>query len=134
MRETGRKALFFMVALPVVLRAALRLWRLERRSTLDDLVERLRSVKPFRLRYLRNPAWLAGAIDRLPSPALSIRSDGTCWRRSLLLLDLLSRCGEDPTLHLGLTEATGRRHVHAWVTVDGRPVESTMARREIWSG
>ncbi len=127
MPEAARKSLFFLVALPAVLRAAWRLWRLGRGHRLDQLAESLRRVEPFRFAALGNPAYLAGCVEALGRKR-------SCLERSLLLLDLWSRCGLEPRLHLGMARADDARHFHAWVTA-GRPSPDPPARhREIWSG
>jgi hypothetical protein len=52
------------------------------------------------------------------APLLPPHGIGPCLKRSLLLLDLWSRCGLAPRLHVGVAlSATGRR-AHAWVTPD----------------
>ncbi len=117
------RIVFFALALPAVLRAAARLAWLERRLPLDELVERLRSAGPFVLRPLGRPEWLLATLDRV-LPLLPPRRYGRCLKRSLLLLDLWSRCGLRPRLHLAPPSTrdgapTARRHEgHAWVTVD----------------
>lgn len=114
---------FFALALPAVLRAAARLAWLDRRLPLDELVDRLRSAGPFVLRPLARPDWLLATLDRV-LPLLPPRRYGRCLKRSLLLLDLWSRCGLRPRLHLAPPSTrdaalTTRRHEgHAWVTVD----------------
>lgn len=112
------KAAFFAAALPAVLRAAWRVASLERHLDLEALVGRLRSAPPFVFRSLRRPAWLLATLDRL-LPLLPPRGYGRCLKRSLLLLDLWSRCGLRPRLHLGVRRAGEAAHEgHAWVTVD----------------
>jgi hypothetical protein len=122
MRLLARVA-FFALALPAVLRAAARLAWHERRLPLDELVDRLRSAGPFVLRPLARPEWLLATLDRV-LPLLPPRRYGRCLKRSMLLLDLWSRCGLLPRLHLAAPSTrdappTARRHEgHAWVTVD----------------
>ncbi len=129
MPEAGRKALFFALALPFVVRAAVRFCR-HRHRRLDELVRRLRRAAPFRLGYLQNPRYLAGAVDRIL--ALGSRR-GRCWRRSLLLLDLWSRCGLEPQLCLGVARSANERQLHAWVTA-GEHVDGAASHREVWVG
>ncbi len=100
MPEAAKKILFFAVALPAVLRAAWRLQRLGRGRRLDQLADRLRHVKPFRFAMLANAAYLAGCVE-----ALGHRR--SCLARSLLLLDLWSRCGLEPRLRLGMVRSPG---------------------------
>jgi hypothetical protein len=119
------KACFAAAALPVVVRAALRCAWLERRLTLEELVVRLRQTCPFSWRFLRRPQWLLGTLDRV-LPWLPPWRYGACLKRSLLLLDLWSRCGLQPAFHLGVRrEGDGERYqAHAWVTTDGWAVDS----------
>lgn len=126
----GRKALFFALALPFVLWAAVRVGR-HRHRRLDQLARRLRRVEAFRLGYLKNPHHLAGTVDRIL--ALGGR-EGRCWVRSLLLLDLWSRCGLEPRLRLGMVCSPEERQFHAWVTAGGEFLEETPPHREIWAG
>lgn len=135
--------LFAAIALPAVLRTARRVDRLRRRLRLDELADALRDVPPFRLGYLRRPRWLAGLVDRL-LPWLPPRSYGPCLKRSLYLLDLWSRCGLDPELHLGMQrpEEDGEGdvedvHLHAWVRAraeDGGELATPSSHAEIWRG
>ena len=99
--RTPAKVLFFLAATPAVLRAAWRLHR-RRRQRIDTLAPELRRTGRLRWAYLRRPGYLAATAERW-LPFLPTRSYGRCLRRSLLLLDLWSRCGLDPTLHLGTT-------------------------------
>jgi hypothetical protein len=96
------------VALLASVRAALRVWWLEPRSSLPELVTELRSSP--KLRGL-DPRLAQGVLERILVflPPYGI---GRCVKRSLILLELWSRCGLDPRLHLGLHARFG----HAWVT------------------
>jgi hypothetical protein len=111
------RAAFLLAALPALLRAGARVSRWERRLPVDRLAVRLRAVTPFRSRRLRErPEWLLACLDRL-LPMLPPRGYGVCLKRSLLLLDLWSRCGLDVRLHLGVRRAGESAHeAHAWVT------------------
>ncbi|HXT19943.1 MAG TPA: lasso peptide biosynthesis protein [Thermoanaerobaculia bacterium] len=113
------RAAFFVLALPAVVRAALRVTVLARRLPLDELVARLRGAPPFVVRPLLRPEWLLASLDRLLH-ALPPYRYGRCLKRSLLLLDLWARCGLHPRLHLAapLARAGGRYEGHAWVTVE----------------
>jgi hypothetical protein len=117
--RTLTRAVFFVIALPAVARAACRCAFLERRLPLDELVARLRAVGPFGFEALSRPRWLLAALDVM-LPVLPPWRYGSCLKRSLLLLDLWSRCGLRPRLHLSVRrEADGRSHqAHAWVTID----------------
>ena len=151
--EISARALFFAVAAPVVIRAAWRLRRLERRlepariahqpsattphlpeskpSGLDRLCASLRHGELFRLAYLRNPKLLAGTVNCL-LPWLPPRGLGPCLKRSLLLQDLWSRCGLRPRLALGVLVEGSERSIHAWAT-SGAEAEAS-AYHEIWRG
>jgi len=113
------RAAFFVLALPAVVRASLRVAVLARRLPLDEVVARLRAEPPFVVRSLSRPEWLLASLDRL-LPMLPPYGYGRCLKRSLLLLDLWSRCGLHPRLHLAapLVRAGGRYEGHAWVTVE----------------
>jgi hypothetical protein len=111
------KAAFFVAALPLVARASLRLAWLERRMPLESLVSRLRATRSPALHPLARPERLLAVVDRL-LPLLPPWRYGACLKRSLLLLDLWSRCGLQPRLHLGVRrEGEGVHRGHAWVTV-----------------
>jgi len=117
--RTLARAGFFLLALPAVMRASLRVAWLQRRLPLDELAARLRSTPRFALSLLANPEWLLATLDRV-LPLLPPRRYGRCLKRSLLLLDLWSRCGLPPRLHLAapIARAAGPREGHAWVTVE----------------
>ncbi|MCP3964192.1 MAG: lasso peptide biosynthesis B2 protein [bacterium] len=134
-RETWRKAAFFVAALPAVLRAAARLAWLDRRCDLRELADRLRQVRPWRESYLTNPRYLDGSVNRLAG-LLPPRRHGRCMKRSFLLLDLWSRCGLNPTIHIGTLKDGDDRRFHAWVTVpdgDGAYSHSASEYAELWS-
>ncbi len=116
MRELPTKAVFFVAALPVVMRAARRLVRLNRHCDLQELADRLRLVAPWRDSYLANPHYLDASVSRLVK-VLPPRGFGPCIKRSFLLLDLWSRCGLEPKIHIGTQKRDGEHHFHAWVTV-----------------
>jgi hypothetical protein len=113
-----RRAIFFLLALPALARAAWRVARLAPRLPLEELVERLRTTRSFALAPLRRrPDWLLASLDRVVM-LLPPRTYGRCLKRSLYLLDLWSRCGLHPWLHLGVRRAGQESHeAHAWVTV-----------------
>ena len=132
MRELPAKAAFFVVALPAMMRAALRLARLNRRCGLQELADRLRAVEPWGKSYLANPRYLDAAVSRLVG-VLPPRGFGPCIKRSFLLLDLWSRCGLEPRIHIGTEKrGDGERHFHAWVTVPGSDAPRSKFV-EIWS-
>ncbi len=133
MRVLLSKAAFFVAALPAVLRAALRLVWLDRRHDLRELADRLRAVAPWRPSYLANPRYLDGSVSRLLA-LLPPRRYGPCLKRSLLLLDLWSRCGLDPRIHIGTLKHEDERRFHAWVSVPGSDVPAEPSGYvELWS-
>jgi hypothetical protein len=117
--RTLARAGFFVLALPAVVRASVRVTWLQRQLPLDELVVRLRATPAFLLTPVAHPEWLLATVDRL-LPVLPPRGYGRCLKRSLLLLDLWSRCGLRPRLHLGAPRelVAGRHQGHAWITVD----------------
>ncbi|HEX2255040.1 MAG TPA: hypothetical protein VHQ65_17370 [Thermoanaerobaculia bacterium] len=157
------RAAFVAAAAPAVVRAALRVSRELARSEVRELPGRLRRVEPFALAALARPAWLDGTTARL-LPLLPPRGVGRCLKRSLILLDLWSRCGLEPRLHVGVRRpgrsgppsepgqgATGdatagqmggeRRddplEAHAWVTVGDPRLDRRTGPdgwEELWSG
>ncbi len=133
-REQVAKATFLVVALPAVLRAALRLSWLNRRCDLDQLADRLRAVRPWITSYLANPHYLGGSAWRLLS-LLPPQNFGPCLKHSLLLLDLWSRCGLEPRIHIGTMRADGELKFHAWVTLPGNdlPEPDVSGYVEVWS-
>jgi|CXWL01.1.fsa_nt_gi hypothetical protein len=105
-----------LAALPYFLWAAARVTWLERRLELAVLTERLRRVRRFSWVSATLPGDLLALLDWL-LPRLPDRSLGPCYRRSLVLLDLWSRCGLEPQLHLGARPTVGGGlEAHAWVT------------------
>ena len=108
-----------------VLAAARRLGALEPDAGVAELAERMRRGRPL---AVRDPALLASTLDRL-LPRLPPRRMGPCLERSLLLVNLWSRCGLEPRLHLGVRLGDGgSREAHAWVTVAGERGEPDAGR------
>jgi len=101
----------------LVVRAALRVWWHNSRQPLDQLVETLRTTRRLPPRLSR-PAVLQDIVNRWYRwlPPRGLRS---CLKRSLLLLDLWSRCGLHPEFHLGVAGEGDDREGHAWVSADG---------------
>jgi hypothetical protein len=124
------KGVFFLLALPSVIRAAWRVRRLEPGCCLPELVDRLRQVKPWRFAFLNHPEYLEGSVGRLMA-LLPPGGRGPCMRRSLILLDLWSRCGLDLRFHLGMATGGDDRRFHAWVT--SRQGSAHSGYVEIWS-
>jgi hypothetical protein len=120
------KALFATAAAPTVLAAALRVARLERSRGLGALVEAIRRGGPPLPPRLARPVWLAGTVERL-LPVLPPYGYGPCLRRALVLLDLWTRCGLEPTLHLGFRLQSAAPDGHAWITARGAAGELLQA-------
>ena len=101
-----------------VARAAVRVALVERRLGLGAAAETLR--RPASHRRTRTDAdALCRAVDDL-LPYLPPRRLGPCYKRSLLLLDLWSRCGLEPRLHVGVRlDPDGGAEAHAWVSTNG---------------
>jgi len=116
MTRALRNPLRTAVSTAFVLRAALRVLWHEPRTDLATLVERLKSTS--RARGTFDTSLAEGVLERL-LPVLPPWGAGRCVKRSLIQLDLWSRAGRTPRLHLGLIEAGERREGHAWVTTDG---------------
>jgi hypothetical protein len=147
MRRFAAKILFFLAASPSVWRAARRLRR-RRDERFDGLADRMRLVDGPHARWLQRPEWLAATAERW-LPLLKPRGFGPCFAHSLWLLDLWSRCGLDPVLHLGTRaperaigtttegalEASKAREFHAWITTgEAGPRTSDRGHQEIWRG
>ncbi|HEX2164295.1 MAG TPA: lasso peptide biosynthesis B2 protein [Thermoanaerobaculia bacterium] len=130
------RLLFAVAALPVLVRAAARVDRLLRRVPLEELPVRLRDVPPFAASWLRRPADLDAVLARL-LPLLPPRRTGRCLKRSLVLLDLWSRCGLAPRLHVGVRRpGEGTLEAHAWVTTGAPELDrrsGPAGHRELWS-
>ena len=112
-----RRALGMLRVLPLVVRSARRVSSLERTRDVRELSERLRGGELLAARD-RDPQLLAAATDRL-CPVLPPWGMGRCLKRSLILLDLWSRCGLHPALHLGIRPRKGGRwEGHAWLSTE----------------
>lgn len=106
-----------------------------RRLPLHELPGRLRRV-PRLPPALRAPERFAWACRRfcahLPPGDL-----GPCLRQSLLLVDLMARCGVEATLHCGVRKSGGGLEGHAWVSVaDGALLQQETVPsdyREVWA-
>jgi hypothetical protein len=108
-----------LVLLVAVLSASIRTWWLYRRLPFDEACRALTETEPLPV-PVRDPAGCRRLVNGL-LPLLPPRGLRPCLKRSLLLLDLWSRCGLAPSLHLGMRRSADRREGHAWVTVAGRP-------------
>jgi hypothetical protein len=124
--ETLRRAGFALRAAPLVFATGARVARLDREVSFGALVAELRRARERPLApRLANPAWLAGTLERL-LPAVPPYRYGPCLRRALILLELWTRCGLEPTLHLGFRLQAPERDGHAWLTArtsDGSPLQ-----------
>jgi len=110
---------FAVAATPYLFAAGWRIARRDRRLGFGRLVDELRSNGGRPLpRWLARPDWLAGTLERCLG-VIPPRRYGPCLRRSLILLDLWTRCGLRPTLHLGFRLATEDRGGHAWISAEG---------------
>ena len=130
-----RKAGFAVTALPRVVASAVRVSRLARRLPLKELPDRVRAV-PVRGSAAR-AGWLDGVAVRL-LPLLPPYGYGRCLKRSLLLLDLWSRCGLQPRLHLGVRRpGESPLEGHAWVTTGDPALDrrtGPQGWQEMWCG
>ena len=120
--------------LGAVLRAAARVGWYEPRTALPALARTLRDTESGLSDI--DPVSVLSVVEAL-LPVLPPWGAGRCLKRSLLLLDLWSRAGLEPALHLGCRgEAHRRVHGHAWVTTarDGLSTFQPPDVAEIWSG
>lgn len=127
MRRALKHPIRTTVAAVFVLRAALRVLWHEPRNDLPALVARLKNAPPSRGSF--DVTLADGVVERL-LPLLPPWGAGRCVKRSLLQLDLWSRAGRRPHLHLGLLELGRGRAGHVWVTTDGAIPEGIT---ETWS-
>jgi hypothetical protein len=123
--------------LPIVVATSIRAWWLFRRLPLDRVCHTLTDVQPLPP-PLRDPEGYLYLTNRLLR-YLPPRGLRPCFKRSLLLLDLWSRCGYAPRLHLGMRRPADRSGGgHAWVTVEDRPElsldEAGYAEAFVWDG
>ena len=135
-RTAWGRLLFACAALPAVVRAAARVGRERRRVALQDLPARLRDVPSFAAGWLARPADLDAVARRL-LPLLPPYGVGPCLKRSLLLLDLWSRCGLAPRLHVGVRRpGEGTLEAHAWITTGDPTLDrrtGPQGHEELWS-
>lgn len=114
--------------------SALRVAWLARRRRLVELPEALREVPAPVLRF---PAYWDAVLVRL-LPLLPPYRYGPCLKRSLILLDLWSRCGLRPRLHLGVRRpGEDPLQGHAWVTTGDPRLDRRTGPEgweEMWSG
>ncbi len=102
-------------ALFSVLATSIRLRRIERDTEFDELVAVLRSGRVFP-GWARDPKPYARLTNRLLR-WLPPRDVGPCYKSSLILLHLWTRCGLEPELHLGVRRSEENPFEgHAWIT------------------
>jgi hypothetical protein len=109
---------------------------LEPRTSLDELVSKLRSRRRGRLNF--DPGIARGIVERL-LPVLPPFGAGRCVKRSLLLLELWSRAGLEPRLHVGIRGNRLSRKPeagHLWVTTASERYRTAGLPdiAECWSG
>lgn len=125
--ESLRQAGFAVRAAPLVWATGARVRRLDRRLGLGAVIQELRAARERPLPpRLANPLWLAATLERM-LPFVPPRHYGPCLRRALILLELWSRCGLEPTLHIGFRPQAPRRDGHAWLTATRPDGESLQA-------
>jgi hypothetical protein len=115
-----RKRSRALLSVFAIARAALRVGFHHGRLGLPELIIRLRSTKRSRF---RDPGLDVAVLERL-LPFLPPFGAGRCLKRSLFLLDLWSRAGLAPSLHLGLRRHAEERGGHAWITTLERAFET----------
>jgi hypothetical protein len=115
-----RHPLAALRCLAAVARAAVRVGFHERHRSLPELVTRLRSTPRDNA---CDPLLSLAVLERL-LPLLPPYGAGRCVKRSLFLLDLWSRAGLAPSLHLGLRGAADDRIGHAWITTSEPGLET----------
>lgn len=126
------KLLFAAFALPALVRAAWHLSGLRDERNLERLAAGLRRGPLFRLAWLRRPHYHAALAERLIR-LLPPRHWGPCLKKSLLLMELWTRCGLEPTLHLGAQLRSSRQfEFHAWISA-GDLVYGRQDHEELWS-
>ena len=132
--KTGELASKALAALAVSL-VSIRVAFWARRLPIHELPARLRRVSTLPP-PLRSPARFAWACRRFAGQ-LPPSDYGRCLRQSLLLVDLMARCGIETTLHCGVRKTGERLEGHAWVSVpDGGGFEQEAVPadfREIWA-
>lgn len=127
MKRALRHPVDTAVSTVFVLRAAVRVLWHEPRTDFRELVIQLKKTPPARVVF--DVTLAEGVLERL-LPLLPPWGAGRCVKRSLHLLDLWSRAGRSPRLHLGLFDAALGREGHVWVTTDGAIPEGIA---ETWS-
>lgn len=124
--ELVRHPFLYARVASAVARSAARLAWLDRRGRFHRTLVALRSGRRFR-GSLADPLAHLRVVNRL-MPVLPPYRMGRCLKRSLLLLDLWTRCGLDVMLHLGFRPAPqGPWEGHAWIECDGFDVPESLA-------
>jgi hypothetical protein len=106
------EALAILRTVAAVVRASLRVSFHQRGRSLPELVSTLRSTPRS---SPRDPRLTLAVLEKMLA-FVPPYGAGRCVKRSLLLLDLWSRAGLEPSLHLGLRAGTRGRGGHAWIT------------------
>lgn len=134
MRLSVQKIAFALTAVPRLVVTARRIDRLAKKYRLVELPDRVREVRGGGLEH---PGWWDGALVRL-LPLLPPYRFGRCLKRSLILLDLWTRCGLEPRLHLGVRRpGEDPLEAHAWVTTGDPRLDRRTGPEgweEMWSG
>jgi hypothetical protein len=113
-----RRGAFVLLAAPLVLATGWRVASLEAKLPFGELIPALRARRARPLPgWLANPAGLSETVEKLLA-VLPPQRCGDCLRRALILLELWSRCGLAPTLHLGFRLEAPERDGHAWLTAE----------------
>ncbi|KPQ20048.1 MAG: Transglutaminase-like superfamily [Halomonas sp. HL-93] len=71
-----------------------------------------------------SPRQIARTLDQ--AARISIGKNETCLRRSLLLWWILTKRCAQPQLRVGVALRDGNLKAHAWVEIDGQPVNEKM--------
>lgn len=123
---------FALCALPALLRAAWHLRQISGEQNLERLAATMGRGRPFRWAFLRQPRYHAGLVEKLVA-FLPPRRWGPCLKKSLLLMELWTRCGLSPKLHLGAQiRQGGNFDFHAWISA-GELVYGRVDHEELWS-
>lgn len=114
------RLLLMMAALPLVSFWLQRSGYQRTRRMVDrfSLHPRPRSATGEDLAHARHLAWLANVAGRRGP------FEATCLRQSLLVYGLLRRRGLSPELKLGVHVGRTGVDAHAWVELDGHPLEA----------
>ncbi|MEE2778792.1 MAG: lasso peptide biosynthesis B2 protein [Acidobacteriota bacterium] len=118
LRAIARQPAAYLFATFATLRTAMRLTRMEKRHRFDELVVHLRRDSPLPGPF-RDPMVYGRVANRL-AHYLPPRRMGYCIKRSLWLVNLWTRCGLEPKIHIGLQRTGPNLQGHAWLTLEGQ--------------